>query len=700
MQADAIAAAGRSAWIVAAAARLRDWTAAERGRFALWLPLFMGAGVAAYHALRFEPPAWPALALLGVSVAAIRLARPFPAARAAFACLAAAGIGFASSVLATSVAPPPMSVPHRAVVVEGRVRAVDALPQGSRVTLERPAIDGSPGGSRLVRIRLRREDDQPVATGDTVRLRALLQAPSPPAYPGAWDLQRDAFFSGIGAYGFALGRAEILARDAPEGPARLLQAMREVISARIRAVLPDEDGAIAATLLTGNTAAIPLADRAAFRDSGLAHLLAIAGLHIGIVMALVFGATRRAFALSEHAALHWPCKQIAAVAALVAGGCYMLLTGAHVPIIRSFAMAVLVTLGVLAGRRALSLRGLALAAVAIVLIAPWEVMGVSFQMSFSAVLALIAGYEVLRPVLARLRGEHQAWRRFLHHLAALALTSAFAGSASAPFAAYHFGRIQIYFVLANMVAVPITAMLVMPAGLLAMALMPLHLEFLALVPMGWGIEAILWIGRNVAALPQAVIAVPAMPLWSLGVFAIGIAWLGIWRTRIRLAGFAVLAFGMASPLMVDRPDMLVSADAKLIALRAGPTLFVQSGRGASAFTRDAWAQMWAVRDVRPMPVAGEDCAASSCALRARDGGTMALLLRGPPPPGACGAPVAVSAEPIRLRCTPRIPFVDRFSVWRNGAHAIWLDPLRILSDRDVRGDRPWVPPMPAQKYRD
>ena len=219
-------------------------------------------------------------------------------------------------------------------------------------------------------------------------------------------------------------------------------------------------------------------------------------------------------------------------------------------------------------------------------------MGVSFQMSFSAVLALISGYEVLRPVLARLRGDHSGWRRFAHHVAGLALTSAFAGTASAPFAAYHFGRIQIYFVLANMIAVPLTATVVMPLGLLALALMPFHLEWLVLVPMGWGVQAVLWIGRAVAALPQAVIAVPAMPLVEPGrVRRRGRRWLGIWRTRIRLLGFAMLAAGMASPLLAEPPDMLVSADARLIAWHHGPALFVQSAKGASAFTRDAWEQI-------------------------------------------------------------------------------------------------------------
>jgi len=277
-------------------------------------------------------------------------------------------------------------------------------------------------------------------------------------------------------------------------------------------------GAVSATLFTGLTAAIPPADRAAFRDSGLAHLLAVAGLHIGIVMGLFFGFSRLLLALSEHAALHWPCKQIAACVALIAGGLYMLVTGMHVPILRSFAMACLFTLAVIAGRRAFTIRGLGLAAIVILLVAPHEIAGVSFQMSFSAVLALIAGYEALRPALTRLRGEGGAWGKTRVHIAMLALTSLLAGAASAPYGAYHFGHVQLYFVLSNLFAVPLTALWVMPWGLLAIALMPFGLEYFALWPMAFGANAILWIARTTTALPASTLAIPAMPFWGLLTF--------------------------------------------------------------------------------------------------------------------------------------------------------------------------------------
>ena len=686
----------RPGWRAAVVAALPDWIVAERGRFALWLPVLMTAGNACYFSLLAEPPprAGPVALLAAASLLAAGWRRQVP--RAVALCAVAASLGFAAAQFAAREAPPLMQVPRRGVVLTGTVRAVEPLPAGLRVTIDAPRLDDGPPDLRRVRVRLRAEDPATPEAGDVLRLRVRLIAPRPPAYPGGWDLQRDAYFAGLGAYGYALTRAAVVAHAPPRGIGGWLQALREIVAARITAVLPGDEGAICATLLTGSTAAIPEADRAAFRDSGLAHLLAIAGLHIGIVMGLVFGLVRLMLAGWERAALHWPTKPIAAVAALVAGGGYMLLTGAHVPIIRSFAMACLVTLGVVAGRRAVSLRGLGLAMAALLLLAPAQAMGVSFQMSFSAVLALIAGYDALRPALSRLRARSA----LLHHLATLALTSLLAGTASAPFAAYHFGQVQLYNVLANVAAVPLTAFWIMPAGLIALVLMPLHLEGLALRPMGWGVTAVLWIARHVAALPAAVFAVPHAPPWGLAVVALGMAWLGLWRTPVRLAGVPVILLGLVSPAFVRAPDLLVAADGRLAAVHANGVMYVEERSGASGFTLDSWRRMWAAGAPRALPDKPEGglvCTDASCTLRRQPGGAAAMLLLAAPGMPDCAADVLVSLEPIRLDCPPPRPVrIDRFSLWRNGAYAVWLDAggARVLSDRAERGTRPWVIPLP------
>jgi competence protein ComEC len=697
--------------IAAMKAALDSWLDTERDRLAVWLPVFMVAGVLGYYTLRFEPWVWCGAAVL---VPAVAIAVWLPGVRWLFGPLAAVALGFTAAQFATARAPPiEVDLPTHATIVTGTIRAVEALPEGRRITIDPAWLDGAAEPlRRWVRVRLQKKDFSELDSGDSVRIRALVRPPSWPSYPGAWDLQRDDYYSGLGASGYALGPAERTAQAVPSAPLRFVQRLREIITARVVAVIPGAAGAVSVTLLTGASMAIPEVDHAAFRDSGLAHLLAVAGLHIGIVMGFALALSRFAFALSERASLFWPTKKFSALCALAAGAAYMVLTGMHVPIIRSFVMACLFTVALMADRRPFSLRGLGLAAAVLMLISPQQVPGVSFQMSFSAVLALIAGYEALRPWLRRLHGKSLI-RRFGSHLAALALTSALAGTASAPFGAYHFGRVQIYFILANMIAVPLTAMWVMPAGLIALFLMPLHLEALALIPMGWGAQAIVWVARTTAALPAATFGVAHIPAWGLCVFSFGLAWLGLWQTRRRLGGIVLMLAGLASPLVDRPPDLLISDDGRLIAIRTPQGAFLQQSQGGSKFIRDAWSQYWAVGSFQPIPhdVSGATpadhnndrttvflCDPDYCLLRPYPDRPGALLVRGALHPKFCDqSSVILSAEPARGLCPKPWPkLVDRFTVWRYGSAAIWLDRdgARVLTDRTERGDRPWVPPPP------
>ncbi len=682
----------------------------------LWLPVCMGVGTLGYFGLRHEPPGWsgPAIALPGLAVAL--LARRFPAWRGAGAALLMVGLGVSFGSFSTWRAAPLLDLPRRATSLSGVVLGIEMQPNGRRLTIVAPSLDAAPPLPRALHLRLRANDDTPVAAGQAVRVRALLRPPAPPAYPGAWDLQRDDYFSGLGGGGYALGRVSVLDQAtsaAGDSVALRWQALRDGIAARVTASLPADQASIASTLLSGETAAITTADREAFRDAGLAHLLAIAGLHIGIVIGIVLGVVRGLLVRSERIALHWPVRQIAALAALAAGGLYMALTGMHLPIMRSFVMACLVTAGLIAGRRAVSLRGWALAASVLLALTPNAINGVSFQMSFSAVLALIAGYEMLQPALRRLRGAGTPLRRAAHHVVALALTSLLAGTASAPFAAYHFGQVQPYFVLSNLIAVPITAAWVMPFGLASLMLMPLHLEALALLPMGWGIAVLLAIARHVAAWPQASLAVPHLPGWGLALVSLGLAWIGLWRRRLRLGGLALLLAALVSPLFATPPDLLVSSDARLIALRTPDGVLLQRGSGAAAFTLDAWQHYWAAATVTAFPEQGEAAGSRVACLPAACRIGHVLLLREPDAPGldcagvglvgsagphCAGGGRVVAAAPARDAC-PGLPLVDRFTVWRSGAQAIWLtaDGGRVVSDRANRGERPWVPAVPAPR---
>lgn len=687
--------------LASAAARLEALAAVEQARLAPWLAVALGVSVLAFFAQTADRPAsagWvaPPLVLL-----AAWTGRRWPLTGWVLGLIAAASLGFAASAWHTARQPPLPDLPRGATIVSGRVAAVDLLPEGRRLTLEAPSLDAGEPLPRHLRIRLRATDPAAPRPGDTVRVRALVRPPAAPAYPGAWDFQRAAYFSGLGGSGFALAAAEVTAREA--GPPAFA-GLRADMEARVTAALPGAAGAVASALLTGGQSAIPAADLAAMRDSGLAHLLSVSGLHIAIVMGVSFGLLRMLLALLPWVALRLPAKACAAVGSLAVGGFYLLLTGSQVPMQRSFAMAALATLALLTGRRAISLRAWALAAAAVLLVQPAALLGASFQMSFAAVLVLIAGWEWLRPRLPMADSKTRWQRRALIALFGVVATSILAGGATTPFGLHHFGRLQIYGVAANAVAVPLTSVLVMPAGMAAAALMPFGLERLALAPMGWGVEAVLLVARQVAGWPGAAIIAPPIPAWGLAVAAAGLLWLCLWRAGWRLLGLPLLAIGMASGAWSRPPDILVSSDARLIAFRTGDDVFLQRLSGASNLARDSWLRLHGVAEGRGLPRQGLmadgaiDCSPGACSLAGRHQGPFAVLLRGAAPEEACAsAALVVSAEPVRGRCAAKV--VDRFAVWRNGPHAIWLDArgIQVLSDREARGARPWVPPVPLPR---
>ncbi len=458
------------------------------------------------------------------------------------------------------------------------------------------------------------------------------------------------------------------------------------------------------TGLTGERGAIPKPVVDAMRDSGLAHLLAISGLHMGLVAGLLFFGVRAILALMPPLALYHPIKKWAALAAAAGALAYLLLVGATVSSQRAFLMVTVVLLAVLLDRSAISLRLVAWAALAILLVAPESLLSASFQMSFGAVTALIAGYEVVTLRRAGRAGEGGLSGRLGLYLAGVALTSVIAILATAPFAVYHFNRMAWYGLAANMVAVPLTAFWIMPWALLAFVLMPLGLEFLALHPMGWGIGAVIAVAQTIAALPGSVMPVKAMPLAGFALIITGGLWLCLWQRPWRLWGLGAVAFGLLSMLTVRPPDLLVSEDAKLMAVRDSEGRLWLSSSRRGGFTAETWLRRageadglaWPREATRGAPesTAPLTCDSLGCVYR-RDGWTVALAERGDALEEDCReAQVVISREPVsRHHCRGPEIVIDRFDLWRAGGHALWLsdDSVRVESVAGLRGARPWVP---------
>jgi len=692
-------------------AGFKSCAVAERARWPLWLPVLLGCGIGLYFALPTEPPlmmSWGAAAAFAGLAAVLRHRHePGRAILAAGLCALALGMGLAG-LRTWVVAAPVLSEEIGPLTIVGQVAEVEPLVKGQRIILENIELQRLSPDAVPNRVRMTLMGAQPAfEAGDWLRLRGQLSPPPGPAAPGAFDFQRQSYFQGLGGVGFAYGKAEVVGRAPQSGAASLafaLQRLRAQIAARVRAQIPGQPGEVAAALTTGIRGAISEEVLEAMRASGLAHLLAISGLHVGLVAGIVFFAVRAVLALIPAVALRQPIKKYAAFCAIAGALFYALIAGATVPTQRAFLMVTLVLAAVLADRQALSMRAVAWAALSILVFSPEALLGASFQMSFAAVVALIAVFEALR---------RQAWfhprdlslaQRIGRYVLGVALTTLVAGLATAVFAAFHFNRVADYSLAANIVAVPITALWIMPWAVLAFVLMPLGLEGLALTPMGWGVEAVVAVAREVASWPGAQSLMPAFPTWGLALFALGGLWAAIWRNRWRLWGALPAAMGLASVALMQSPDVLIDASGKLAAVRTPDGGYSVSTLAAKRFEREVWLRRAGLETEPgrwPRAKRGEmqaiRCDALGCVFDVDERFRVAFVAL----PDALDEDCAHVRVVVNLsdfagetskKCSASVR-INRSDLARDGAHAMYFEEngeVRVETVQDARGVRPWV----------
>ncbi len=427
------------------------------------------------------------------------------------------------------VGAPPLG---RAAMVEMTAQVLGAEPQAARgVTRLTLAPVARPDLPAKVRANAAPDTLPPgLKAGDMVRLKARLMPPPASALPGSYDYAVRAYFDGIGATGRAIGPVALVSA----GTQGL--GLRERLGAHVHARLPGPEGAIAVAFATGEQAGISEADADAMRRSGLAHLLSISGLHVSALIAGVMFLVYRLLALSPTLALRLPLILIAACAGAAAGVGYTLLTGAQVPTVRSCVAALLVIAGLMLGREAISLRLVAVGALVVMLFWPEAVIGPSFQMSFAAVTAIVALYEWPRARAFFARREEGWAKRFGRFFATLLVSGVAVELTLMPIALYHFHRAGLLGALANLIAIPLTSFVVMPAEALALALDLVGLGAPAWWVTGWALRFLLGLAHMVSALPHAVMAMPATGSFILALTMGGLIWLMLWRGPLRLAG--------------------------------------------------------------------------------------------------------------------------------------------------------------------
>ena len=562
--------------------------AAARGRLFPFVPVCLAIGIGAYFTLPREPSAaqWALVSLAVVVLALLgwrgpRLWQPLAVASA----LVAAGLALAGA-RAHMVAAPVLEW-HFYGAIEGRIIEIDrSLSDARRLTLDEVVLEQMDPARTPQRVRVSLHGDQdflnPVP-GMRVMLTGHLSPPGGPVEPGGFEFRRLAWFDRLGGVGYTRTPVLKLAPAERAGAALAIDRLRMHISQTVQTQVPGEPGAFAAAVLTGDRSGIGRDTLDDLRGSNLAHLLAISGLHMGLLTGFVFAAMRYGLTLVPPLALRINTKKLAALVALGAAAFYLALSGGNVATQRAFVMVFVMLVAVLADRRAISLRSVAIAALILLVLRPEALTTAGFQMSFAATTALVAVFSILRD--ARIPGSRLP--RWSAPVFALVVCSFVAGVATAPVAAAHFNRIAEYGLLANVLSVPMMGTLVSPSAVVAALLAPLGLSLIPLRLMELGTRWILGVAEWVAGLEGAVLPVVQPAPWVLPVMALGALWLILWPGRARWAGSGAVALSLAGWAMAERPPLLIADTGSLIGVMTpqGRALSKASGE---RFVSRAW----------------------------------------------------------------------------------------------------------------
>ncbi len=575
----------------------------------LFVPVFLGGGAALWFSLAYTP-SYLLLAFAAAALIALAIMLRYRSGAVAYIikslALLALGMviaGWESQRADTIILDTPVTttvtgkVERREVDARGYWRYIVELKSTTDPVITRP-----PSRASL----LTRSKHDAVAIGQTITGRVRISPPSGPALPGLNDFAFATFFNGVGATGFFYGAPKLLPAESERETQSILNMLdtwlyqlRSSIAERIRSVIGGDAGAFAASIITDERRAISSETMEALRVSGLAHIVAISGLNMALASGIFFVGMRMAFSLFPGFSQRWPVKKISAFAALLMTLCYYLISGFAVSAERAWLMMSIMLIAVLVDQPSISLRNVALSAIVIITLSPHEVMGPSFQMSFAATLALVAGYAFW----TRWRADRDRffmarpplWMSIASKagtiIGGVVITSLIGGISTAIYSIEHFHRVTTYGLAANLAAMPVMSMIVMPFALIAMLLMPFGLDAPFLKIMGYGMAVVIDIAKTVAGWGGDA-TIGRQNEWFLLLSTIGFLILTLLRTRLALLGLPMIVAGFSLLIAEQwrtKPDLLIYEDGSLVALVSSEAVATTKPR-ASGFVYEQWAR--------------------------------------------------------------------------------------------------------------
>lgn len=692
-----------AAWVARSA-----WLEVDRRRLFLWLPVLYGIGIVLYFSAEREPSVLASFLPMCAALAAALLGRARLAVLAPALAMAALFGGFLVATLRTHNVTMPVLVAPVSANIAGTIESMERTNYGARLVVAvramEPAQEHTP---RRIRVTYRGKTE--LNSGEGVRFKARLTPPSPPAVPGGFDFQREAFYQQLGAVGLVTG----VITSAPDIRSvgwvaefrETIDRARNGLTSRIVAVIGGSTGAIAAALVTGKRGEIAEKDNDAWRAAGIYHIISISGLHMMLAAGLFFWSARVVLAAIPGFSRLASAKKCAAVVAMAGAFAYDVFSGNDVATERSLIMTLVMLGAVLVDRPALAMRNLAISGLIVLTMRPEAILGPSFQMSFSAVAGLVAYGEFMRQWREKRavagRTPDQGLTSRAGWLAIdFSATSLIAGLATASFQAFHFARLNPYGLLGNSLAIPICSFIVMPMALLGVVLYPLGLDAPAWWLMGQGIALISTSAALVADISGSVATTGRFSAIALCLLALGTAMLTIMTTLpFRLIAALLLCLGLLRAGTAQQPNLILDASGRTALVRNEQGTLTFVGKSRPIFALQQW--LPGDRDARlprdPTLTAGTRCDRLGCTARMHDSRYVAVVLDPTAFAEDCErAAIIVTPLVAPKNCHSTAELYDRSYFTEYGATYIYPRNAGQLLEtaRNARQQRPWIPRAP------
>ena len=409
-----------------------------------------------------------------------------------------------------------------------------------------------------------RKTNKNIEIGDIIKVKTLLQPFEKTDNINSFNFSRNNYFKQIGGSGFAISNIKILEKNLKSKQQRI-NFWRFKIAEKINKNFNKNEAAILNALLLGVRDFIEPNLMQNIRNSGLAHLIAISGLHLTLASLIFFIFFRFLLSRSEFFTLHFNIKKIAAILAIISGFSYLIIAGTPISALRAFFMILVIFLGILFDRNSNPLRSLACAALILLIINPTIIFSISFQMSFLAILALITFYNLIKEYLPENENPN-ILQKFIYYFLGVIFSSLIAQIALAPLTIYYFNNYALLGILANLIAVPLTSFVIMPLAFIYLFLSFFNLEIITIYPLDFALKQIIKTANYVSNFEFSNLKISLISTTSLVTILIGFLWLALWQEKWRNYGLVVIILGILLAYKTPIPNLIIDGKRQFFAI--------------------------------------------------------------------------------------------------------------------------------------